>query len=113
MSASVAPMAAMGKASKGYAEVGLAIGVVFIVALLMVPIPGIMLDLLLAKSIGSSLLVLLVPPYRTDLLDFSGFPSLLLLLTLFRLALNVCSTRLILSQGHAGAVIQAFGEFVI
>jgi len=113
MSASVAPMPAMGKAGKGYAEVGLAIGVVFIVALLMVPIPGIMLDLLLATSIGSSLVVLLVALYTTDPLDFSGFPSLLLLLTLFRLALNVCSTRLILSQGHAGAVIQAFGEFVI
>jgi len=113
MSASVAPMPAMGKPSKGYAEAGLALGVVFIVALLMVPIPGIMLDLLLATSIGSSLVVLLVALYTTDPLDFSGFPSLLLLLTLFRLALNVCSTRLILAQGHAGAVIQAFGEFVI
>ena len=113
MSASVAPMPAVGKPSKGYAEVGLAIGVVFIVALLMVPIPGLMLDLLLATSIGASLVVLLVALYTTNPLDFSGFPSLLLLLTLFRLALNVCSTRLILSQGHAGAVIQAFGEFVI
>ncbi len=113
MSASVAPMPAVGKPSKGYAEVGLALGVVFIVALLMVPIPGLMLDLLLATSIGASLVVLLVALYTTNPLDFSGFPSLLLLLTLFRLALNVCSTRLILSQGHAGAVIQAFGEFVI
>src|SRR5438309_2396050 len=113
MSSSVAPMPVMGKTGRGYAEVGLAIGVVFIVALLMLPIPGILLDLLLATSIGSALVVLLVALYTTDPLEFSGFPSLLLILTLFRLALNVCSTRLILSQGHAGAVIQAFGEFVI
>jgi flagellar biosynthesis protein FlhA len=95
------------------AEVGLALAVLFIVALLMVPVPGVMLDLMLATSIGMSLVVMLVALNTTDPLEFSGFPSLLLLLTLFRLALNVCSTRLILSQGHAGAVIQAFGEFVI
>jgi flagellar biosynthesis component FlhA len=87
--------------------------VLFIIALLMVPLPGILLDLFLAMSIGMSIVVLLVSLYNTDPLEFSGFPSLLLLLTLFRLALNVCSTRLILSDGHAGAVIQAFGEFVI
>jgi flagellar biosynthesis protein FlhA len=103
----------LGRTGRGYAEVGLALGVVFIVALLMVPIPGMMLDMLLALSIGSSLVVLLVALYTTDPLEFSGFPSLLLILTLFRLALNVCSTRLILTDGHAGAVIQAFGEFVI
>ena len=85
----------------------------FIVGLLMVPLPGVLLDLFLALSIGISLVVLLVALYTTNPLDFSGFPSLLLLFTLFRLALNVCSTRLILSEGHAGAVIQAFGEFVI
>ena len=79
----------------------------------MVPLPGVMLDLFLATSIGMSLVVLLVALYTTDPLEFSAFPSLLLLLTLFRLALNVCSTRLILSEGHAGDVIQAFGEFVI
>jgi flagellar biosynthesis protein FlhA len=100
-------------AGKRNAEVGLAIVVLAIVALLMVPLPPIMLDLLLATSIGMSLVVLLVALNTTDPLEFSSFPSLLLLLTLFRLALNVCSTRLVLSQGHAGAVIQAFGEFVI
>ena len=112
MSTSVAPLP-LSRTGKGYAEVGLALGVVFIVALLMVPIPGLMLDMLLALSIGSSLVVLLVALYTTDPLEFSGFPSLLLILTLFRLALNVCSTRLILTDGHAGAVIQSFGEFVI
>src|SRR3569833_843676 len=108
------PIAAGGSANKRRnAEVGLEIAVLFIVALLMVPVPGVILDLMLATSIGMSLVVLLVALNTTDPLEFSGFPSLLLLLTLFRLALNVCSTRLILSQGHAGAVIQSFGEFVI
>ena len=112
MSTAVAPVP-FESSGRRYAEVGLAMAVVFIVALLMVPLPGVMLDLFLATSIGMSLVVLLVALYTTDPLEFSSFPSLLLLLTLFRLALNVCSTRLILSQGHAGAVIQSFGEFVI
>ena len=113
MSTAVAPLPVFESAGKRNAEVGLALAVVFIVALLMIPLPGVMLDLFLVTSIGMSLVVLLVALYTTNPLDFSGFPSLLLLLTLFRLALNVCSTRLILSQGHAGAVIQSFGEFVI
>src|SRR3712207_4402992 len=95
------------------AEVGLAVGVVFIIALLVVPLPPLLLDLLLAMSIAISLVILLVALYTVNPLDFSSFPALLLLLTLFRLALNVASTRLILSDGHAGSVIQAFGEFVI
>src|SRR5437764_13679311 len=113
MTAGVVPMPVLAANGRRNAEVGLALAVVFIVALLMVPLPGVLLDLFLATSIGMSLIVLLVALYTTDPLEFSSFPSLLLLLTLFRLALNVCSTRLILSQGHAGAVIQSFGEFVI
>src|SRR5262245_20310174 len=112
MSTAVAPVPMDSGARRG-AEAVLALAVVFIVALLMVPLPGVILDLFLAMSIGSSLVVLLVALNTTDPLEFSSFPSLLLLLTLFRLALNVCSTRLILSEGHAGAVIQSFGEFVI
>ncbi len=95
------------------AELALGIGVVSIIALLMVPLPGVILDLLIAASIGSSLVVLLVALNTTDPLEFSSFPQVLLILTLFRLALNVSSTRLILTEGHAGAIIQAFGEFVI
>ena len=95
------------------AEVGVAIAVVFVIALLVVPLPPFMLDLFLALSIGLSLVVLLAALYTTDPLEFSSFPALLLLLTLFRLALNVSSTRLILGQGHAGQVIEAFGKFVI
>ncbi|MEZ4588850.1 MAG: flagellar biosynthesis protein FlhA [Gemmatimonadales bacterium] len=95
------------------AETYLAIGVVTIVALLIVPLPPVMLDALLALSIGLSILVLLVAISSNEPLDFSVFPSLLLLVTLLRLGLNVSSTRLILSTGHAGRVIESFGNFVI
>lgn len=95
------------------AELGLAVAVVFVIALLMVPLPALLLDLLIAASIGISLVVLLVSLNTNDPLEFSSFPQLLLLLTLFRLGLNVSSTRLILGEGHAGEIIQSFGEFVI
>ncbi len=110
MTAAVMPMSAV---RDRRAEVGLALAVVFIVALLMVPLPGPVLDLLITASIASSLVILLVALQTKDPLEFSSFPQLLLLLTLFRLALNVSSTRLILAEGHAGAVIAAFGQFVI
>ena len=95
------------------AEAALALSVVLILALIVVPLPPVLLDLCLAASIGLSLVVLLVALYTTNPLDFSSFPALLLLLTLFRIGLNVSSTRLILTQGHAGKVIEAFGKFVI
>ncbi|NOT33325.1 MAG: flagellar biosynthesis protein FlhA [Candidatus Eisenbacteria bacterium] len=97
----------------GTAETVLAIGVVAVVALLVVPLPPLMLDILLAMSLALSLVVMLVTVATRDPLEFSVFPSLLLLLTLLRLGLNVSSTRLILSTGHAGEVIRAFGNFVI
>jgi flagellar biosynthesis protein FlhA len=99
--------------SKRRSEIGVAIGVVGVIALLVVPLPGFLLDLFLALSISLALVVLLVALYTTDPLEFSVFPAMLLLLTLFRLALNVSSTRLILSKGEAGRVIDAFGHFVI
>ena len=111
MSAMIVPSPDMRRAR--IAEVGVAIAVVFVIALLVVPLPPFLLDLFLALSIGLSLVVLLAALYTTDPLEFSSFPALLLLLTLFRLALNVSSTRLILGQGHAGQVIEAFGKFVI
>ena len=95
------------------AEIGLAIAVVFVLGLMIVPLPSFVLDLLLATSIGLSLVVLLTTMQTVEPLEFSSFPALLLLLTLFRLGLNFASTRLILSEGHAGQVIQAFGQFVI
>src|SRR3954464_831521 len=99
MSTALVPLPIAGSNTRRNTEVGMAIAVLFIVALLMVPLPGVLLDLMLATSIGMSLVVLLVALNTTDPLEFSGFPSLLLLLTLFRLALNVCSTRLILTDG--------------
>ncbi len=106
------PMGAADRGSKSN-EIGMMIAVVLVIALLIVPLPPILLDLCLAASIGISLVVLLSALQTTDPLEFSSFPALLLILTLFRLALNVASTRLILSEGHAGQVIQAFGQFVI
>ncbi|HSB53691.1 MAG TPA: flagellar biosynthesis protein FlhA, partial [Gemmatimonadales bacterium] len=97
----------------GSAEIWLALAVVVIVALLIVPLPPMVLDALLAMSLATSILVLLVTLSIRDPLEFSIFPSLLLLVTLLRLGLNVNSTRLILSHGHAGQVIAAFGNAVI
>jgi flagellar biosynthesis protein FlhA len=97
----------------GGGEVWLALAVVVVVALLIVPLPPPVLDALLAMSLAVAVLVLLVTLSISDPLEFSIFPSLLLLVTLLRLGLNVNSTRLILSHGHAGAVIAAFGNAVI
>ena len=83
------------------------------VLLLVLPVPPFLLDLLLTVSIALSLLILLVILYVREPAEFSGFPSLLLFVTLFRLALNVASTRLILLDGNAGQVIDAFGSFVV
>lgn len=99
--------------SHRYTEAWTALGVLFVLALLIVPLPGILVDLFLAASLGSAIIVLLVALQSTKPLDFSSFPTVLLLLTLFRLAMNVSSTRLILSGGHAGDIIPAFGAFVI
>jgi flagellar biosynthesis protein FlhA len=83
------------------------------VVLLVLPVPAFVLDMLLATSIGLSLMMLLIIIYVKDPPEFSGFPTLLLAVTLYRLALNVASTRLILVEGHAGSIIDAFGHFVI
>ncbi len=83
------------------------------VLLLIVPVPAFLLDGLLAISIGVSLLVLLTIVYVKDPPEFSAFPTILLAFTLYRLALNICSTRLILTKGHAGNIIDSFGNFVI
>ena len=83
------------------------------ILVLILPVVPFMLDLLLTISIASSLLVLLVILYLRTPADFTGFPTLLLFITLYRLALNVASTRLILLNGYAGHIIQAFGNFVV
>ncbi|MFM8338047.1 MAG: FHIPEP family type III secretion protein, partial [Opitutaceae bacterium] len=83
------------------------------ILLLVTPVPALMMDVLLAFSIASSLLVMLVVIYVKAPVEFSAFPTVLLGLTLFRLALNICSTRLVLTKGEAGNIINAFGSIVI
>ncbi len=83
------------------------------ILVLILPVAPFMLDLLLTVSIAGSLLVLLVILYLRQPADFTGFPTLLLFITLYRLSLNVASTRLILLNGYAGHIIQAFGAFVV
>jgi flagellar biosynthesis protein FlhA len=95
-----------------------AVALIGILAVMIVPLPAFLLDLALTVSITLSLLILLVGIYTDRSLDFSIFPSLLLMTTLFRLSLNVATTRLILANGHkgegaVGQVIQAFGHFVV
>ncbi|MDR4505524.1 MAG: flagellar biosynthesis protein FlhA [Candidatus Scalindua sp.] len=96
-----------------HSEYGLAIGVVCILIVLIIPLPTFLLDILLTVNISLSFLVLLVSLHVKKALEISSFPSLLLFLTLFRLALNVASTRLILMNGDAGGVIASFGNFVV
>ena len=95
-----------------YTNIILAVGLVAILATLIVPLPTILLDLLLACSISLSIAVLIVTLSSREALELSTFPSLLLFTTLFRLSLNVASTRLILLHGDAGRIIQTFGSFV-
>lgn len=93
-------------------DIALALCVVAVLVVLVIPIPTWTLDLLLTLNISLSVIVLLGTIYLLHPIEFAVFPSLLLLLTLFRLSLNVASTRLILSQADAGRVIEAFGTFV-
>src|ERR687885_1848772 len=99
-------------------DVCIAVGIIGVLLVIFLPLPAPVLDLLLAMNLALSLVALLVALYTLEPLEFAIFPSLLLFLTLFRLALNISSTRLILLHGNqgpdaAGAVIKAFGNFVI
>jgi len=87
--------------------------VILIVAMMIIPLPTILLDFLLIINISISLLILLVAMNTKEPLDFSIFPTALLITTLFRLALNVSTTRSILSKADGGAVIETFGSFVV
>jgi len=90
-----------------------AVAVLVILSLMVIPVSPVLLDVMLTFSIAMSVVVMLVALYLKEPLQFSTFPSLLLVLTLYRLSLNIASTRLILSRGQAGQVIQSFGDFVI
>lgn len=94
-------------------DIVLAIGLVVIVCMMVIPLPAPLLDILLTINISLAVVILLVCLYTQEPLDYSSFPTVLLIATLFRLGLNVSSTRLILLQGQAGNVINSFGEFVV
>jgi len=89
------------------------LGVIGIVLIIIIPIPLFFVDVMLSLNISLALLILVVAMYNREALDFSVFPSLLLITTLFRLALNITTTRYILGEGNAGQVIEAFGNFVM
>jgi len=102
----------------GRSDVIAAVGLVSILMIMIIPLPSIILDLFLSMNITIALLILIISLYTVKATDFSIFPSILLTSTLFRLSLNVASTRLILIHGHegpdaAGSVIQSFGQFVV
>ncbi len=94
-------------------DIYLAVAVVVVVGMMVLPLPPTLLDILISVNIGLALTVLLVAMYIREPLQFSVFPSLLLVATLFRLGLNVSATRQVLLHGYAGKVIDAFGHFVI
>lgn len=94
-------------------DVILAGAILSILGLMIIPLPPILLDILLAANIAVAIMILMVSIYITHPLQISVFPALLLILTIFRLSLNVASTRLILGEGYAGEVISAFGTFVV
>jgi flagellar biosynthesis protein FlhA len=90
-----------------------AVAVVMVVTMLVVPLPSALLDLLITLNISAALTIVVATMYLGKALDFASFPSLLLLTTMFRLAINVSVTRLILTTGDAGSVVKAFGSFVV
>jgi flagellar biosynthesis protein FlhA len=97
----------------GHSDLLAAVGVVLVVTMLVVPLPSALLSLLITLNIATALMVVAATMYLGKALDFAAFPSLLLLTTMFRLAINVSVTRLILTTGDAGGVVKSFGEFVV
>jgi flagellar biosynthesis protein FlhA len=96
-----------------YSDLIAAGAVVLVVAMMVIPLPAFLLDLLITMNISAALMIVVATLYVPRALDFSSFPSLLLLTTLLRLAINISVTRLILLEGDAGHVVTAFGEFVV
>ena len=98
---------------KGRFDILAGFGILGIVLMIIIPLPPFLLDVLLSVNIALSILILLLTLFSTNVLQLSMFPTILLVTTLFRLGLNISSTRLILGQGYAGNVIEAFGSFVV
>jgi flagellar biosynthesis protein FlhA len=96
-----------------FADIGLAVLLVLIVVMMIIPVPTVMLDILLAANISFGVVMLLTTFYVDDALEISAFPSIVLIATLFRLSLNISTTKQILLTGYAGEVINAFGSFVV
>ncbi len=96
-----------------YSDIGMASLVILIVVMMVIPLPTWLLDILLSANIAIGVVVLLSTFYAQNALDLAAFPTLLLIVTLYRLALNVSTTRLILLQADAGEVVSAFGTFVV
>ncbi len=94
-------------------DIVLAVGLVVVIGMMVLPLPSPLLDFLLTINISLSVIILLVCLFTKEPLEYSTFPTILLISTVFRLGLNVSSTRLILLHGEAGDVIRAFGEFVV
>jgi len=111
--AASAGMFGKGSFIQRYSDVLIAVAIVIIVVMMIIPLPTLLLDLLICLNITIALLIVMSVIYNKEALDLSIFPSLLLITTLFRLALNISSTRLILLDGFAGEVITAFGNFVV
>src|SRR3954454_19219997 len=101
------------KRLSGYTDLLAAAGVVLVVVMMIIPLPPVLLDLAITLNISSALAIVVATLYVPRALDFAAFPALLLLTTLFRLAINVSVTRLILLHGDAGHVVAAFGKFVV
>lgn len=98
---------------RSYFDTIVAFGVIGIVLMIIIPMPPFLLDVFLAFNITISVVIILLTMFTTDVLQFSIFPTILLITTLFRLGLNISSTRLILKDAYAGEIIEAFGSFVV
>lgn len=98
---------------KNNMDILIGFAVIGIIMMIIIPLPPVLLDVMLALNIALSVLILLLTLLSTNILELSVFPSILLITTLFRLGLNISSTRLILSEGYAGNVVEAFGSFVV
>ena len=109
----LAPLNRLAQLAAGRSDVVIAAFMLLAVAMMIMPLPTWLVDLLIGINIAFSLLILVVAFYLTRAVDFSALPPVILLSTLFRLALSITTTRLILLEGDAGEIVQAFGEFVI
>jgi len=99
--------------AKKNTDVIISLAIIFIILIIIIPLPSVILDVLIAFNLAFSLIVVLLTMFTKEVLDFSVFPTLLLVTTLFRLGLNISSTRLILTKGEGTTIIEAFGDFVV